>query len=80
MSTALTSDGARTPRTRVTRPRPSLSEAVRFVRAERILTDSSSLRAPGNCPAGMYLVPTPEALTKWAGMFFVHRGESAFAM
>ncbi|RSH87330.1 hypothetical protein EHS25_003239 [Saitozyma podzolica] len=45
--------------------------------AAELATEYSALRAPGNCPRGMYLVPSTETFLRWHGVFFVHRGPYA---
>ena len=36
----------------------------------------ASLRYPGHCPLGMYLIPDKNNLFIWDGVFFVHQGSS----
>ncbi|WOO85631.1 Protein crossbronx [Vanrija pseudolonga] len=48
--------------------------------AAELAIEYQSLRAPGNCPTGMYLFPSPDTLLKWVGVFFVHRGPYAGAI
>ncbi|GMK54372.1 hypothetical protein CspeluHIS016_0109580 [Cutaneotrichosporon spelunceum] len=48
--------------------------------ASQLAIEFASLRAPGNCPTGIYVVPTVESLGRWAGVFFVHRGPYAGAI
>jgi len=41
-----------------------------------ISQEYASLRYPGHCPLGMYLIPDKESLFVWDGVFFVHQGAS----
>ncbi|WWD17268.1 hypothetical protein CI109_101706 [Kwoniella shandongensis] len=47
------------------------------VLAAELGMEYASLRAPNNCPRGMYITPSQESLAKWHGVFFVHRGPYA---
>ncbi|KAI9639747.1 ubiquitin-conjugating enzyme/RWD-like protein [Dioszegia hungarica] len=44
------------------------------VAAAEIAMEFASLSSPGACPRGIYMTPSPEALSKWEGVFFVHSG------
>lgn len=37
----------------------------------------ASLRYPGHCPLGMYLIPDKDNIFVWDGVFFVHQGSSS---
>ena len=41
-----------------------------------ISQEYASLRYPGHCPLGMYLIPDKDSLFVWDGVFFVHQGSS----
>ena len=41
-----------------------------------ISQEYASLRYPGHCPLGMYLIPDKDNLFVWDGVFFVHQGQS----
>ncbi|MBW0509071.1 hypothetical protein O181_048786 [Austropuccinia psidii MF-1] len=39
-----------------------------------ILLEFNSLRLPGHCPLGMWLIPSSNDIHKWSGTLFLHRG------
>lgn len=39
-----------------------------------ISQEYASLRYPGHCPLGMYLIPDRVSMFVWDGVFFVHQG------
>lgn len=39
-----------------------------------ISLEYSSLRLPGHCPLGVWVIPSPENIHYWCGTLFVHRG------
>ena len=39
-----------------------------------ISQEYASLRYPGHCPLGMYLIPDKNNMFVWDGVFFVHQG------
>ena len=39
-----------------------------------ISQEYASLRYPGHCPLGMYLIPNKDNMFVWDGVFFVHQG------
>jgi len=39
-----------------------------------ISQEYASLRYPGHCPLGMYLIPDKDNMFVWDGVFFVHQG------
>jgi len=41
-----------------------------------ISQEYASLRYPGHCPLGMYLIPDKNNMFVWDGVFFVHQGSS----
>lgn len=41
-----------------------------------ISQEYASLRYPGHCPLGMYLIPDANDMFVWDGVFFVHQGLS----
>lgn len=41
-----------------------------------ISQEYASLRYPGHCPLGMYLIPDKNSTFVWDGVFFVHQGLS----
>ena len=41
-----------------------------------ISQEYASLRYPGHCPLGMYLIPDKDNAFVWDGVFFVHQGSS----
>ena len=41
-----------------------------------ISQEYASLRYPGHCPLGMYLIPNKDNMFVWDGVFFVHQGSS----
>lgn len=41
-----------------------------------ISQEYASLRYPGHCPLGMYLIPDKDNMFVWDGVFFVHQGSS----
>ena len=41
-----------------------------------ISQEYASLRYPGHCPLGMYLIPDKDSMFVWDGVFFVHQGSS----
>ncbi|KAK8864434.1 hypothetical protein IAR55_001683 [Kwoniella newhampshirensis] len=60
-----------------TRFEPVVPTEISPILAAGLGMEYASLRAPNNCPRGMYVTPSQEALMKWHGVYFVHRGPYA---
>ncbi|KAL7421627.1 hypothetical protein Q5752_003396 [Cryptotrichosporon argae] len=58
-------------------PPPPAAAELSVVQATALAAEFASLRAPGACPRGMYVVPSPDSLRVWHGVLFVHRGPYA---
>ncbi|KAJ6599087.1 UBC-like protein [Mycena vulgaris] len=63
----------------ITRPKPR-AEKKPPVAPDAINPVTRTAEFRTNCPAGMYVVPSPETLMVWDAVFFVHQGYYADAI